>query len=30
MYIKNIEEKVPGKVAECIFDSLKMQELPGP
>ena len=30
MYIKKIEEKVPGKVGECIFDSLKCKSFQGP
>ena len=29
MYIKKIEEKVPGKVGECIFDSQKCKSFPG-
>ena len=30
MYIKKFEEKVPGKVGECIFDSLKCKSFQGP
>ena len=30
MYTKKIEEKVPGKVGECIFDSQKCKSFQGP
>ena len=30
LHVENFEEKVPGKVGECIFDTQKMQELPWP
>ena len=30
MYIKKIEEKLPGKVGECIFDSWKCKSFQGP
>ena len=30
MYIKKFEEKIPGKVGECIYDSKKCKSFQGP